>query len=202
MLRHLYKFDYQVDKEQLKKEHKLMQESNETSLRNVNTELLEKVNAGRDTGKDIFPTYHDLKDKEQWDNMDTLKIRAFDEYQYQDDYPEIKRLTNDFAKILDSKDITPFFVLQEQNSDFPMHMDMGFQCAINLIIDGGDTPIMFREDDGSIHKYNYDNALLNICNVFHGVPKQQDMKRMLLKFRIKDVSYDNACKRMMEYFGE
>ena len=121
---------------------------------------------------------------------------------FKDDYPEIKRLTNDFSKILDSKDITPFFVLQEQNSDFPMHIDMGFQCAINLIIDGGDTPIMFREDDGSVHKYNYDNALLNICNVFHGVPKQQDMKRMLLKFRVKDVSYDDACKRMMEYFSE
>ena len=61
---------------------------------------------------------------------------------------------------------------------------------------------MFREDDGSVHKYNYDNALLNICNVFHGVPKQQDMKRMLLKFRVKDVSSDDACKRMMAYFSE
>ena len=77
-----------------------MQESEETSLHIVNTELLETVNAGRDTGEDIFPTYHDLKDKDQWDDMDTLKIRAFKEYQYQDNYPEMKRLTNDFAKIL------------------------------------------------------------------------------------------------------
>lgn len=201
MIEHLYRFSYDIDREQLVKEHDLMSLSDETSLHNVNTELLEKVNAGRDTGEDIFPTYHDLKDKEQWDNMNTLKVRSFDEYQFQTDYPEMKRLTNDFGNIIGSKDITPFFVLQEKDSDFPFHIDMGFQCAINIIIKGGDTPILFREND-NIHEYNYENALLNICNIFHSVPVQQDVNRMLLKFRIKDVSYSNASKRMMEYFGE
>lgn len=201
MIEHLYRFSYDIDREQLVKEHDLMSSSDETSLHNVNTELLEKVNAGRDTGEDIFPTYHDLKDKEQWDNMNTLKVRSFDEYQFQTDYPEMKRLTNDFGNIIGSKDITPFFVLQEKDSDFPFHIDMGFQCAINIIIKGGDTPILFREND-NIHEYNYENALLNICNIFHSVPVQQDVNRMLLKFRIKDVSYSNASKRMMEYFGE
>lgn len=201
MIEHLYRFSYDIDREQLVKEHDLMSLSDETSLHNVNTELLEKVNAGRDTGEDIFPTYHDLKDKEQWDNMNTLKVRSFDEYQFQTDYPEMKRLTNDFGNIIGSKDITPFFVLQEKDSDFPFHIDMGFQCAINIIIKGGDTPILFREND-NIHEYNYENALLNICNIFHSVPVQQDVNRMLLKFRIKDVSYSDASKRMMEYFGE
>ena len=201
MLEHLYKFNYDIDRQQLVKEHDLMSSSDETSLHTVNTELLEKVNAGRDTGEDIFPTYHDLKDKEQWDNMNTLKVRSFDEYQFQTDYPEMKRLTNDFGNIIGSKDITPFFVLQEKDSDFPFHIDMGFQCAINIIIKGGDTPILFREND-NIHEYNYENALLNICNIFHSVPVQQDVNRMLLKFRIKDVSYSDASKRMMEYFGE
>ena len=201
MLEHLYKFNYDIDRQQLVKEHDLMSSSDETSLYTVNTELLEKVNAGRDTGEDIFPTYHDLKDKKQWDNMNTLKVRSFDEYQFQTDYPEMKRLTNDFGNIIGSKDITPFFVLQEKDSDFPFHIDMGFQCAINIIIKGGDTPILFREND-NIHEYNYENALLNICNIFHSVPVQQDVNRMLLKFRIKDVSYSDASKRMMEYFGE
>lgn len=201
MLEHLYKFNYDIDRQQLVKEHDLMSSSDETSLHTVNTELLEKVNAGRDTGEDIFPTYHDLKDKKQWDNMNTLKVRSFDEYQFQTDYPEMKRLTNDFGNIIGSKDITPFFVLQEKDSDFPFHIDMGFQCAINIIIKGGDTPILFREND-NIHEYNYENALLNICNIFHSVPVQQDVNRMLLKFRIKDVSYSDASKRMMEYFGE
>ena len=201
MLQHLYKFNYDIDRQQLVKEHDLMSSSDETSLHTVNTELLEKVNAGRDTGEDIFPTYHDLKDKKQWDNMNTLKVRSFDEYQFQTDYPEMKRLTNDFGNIIGSKDITPFFVLQEKDSDFPFHIDMGFQCAINIIIKGGDTPILFREND-NIHEYNYENALLNICNIFHSVPVQQDVNRMLLKFRIKDVSYSDASKRMMEYFGE
>ena len=201
MIEHLYRFNYDIDREQLVKEHDLMSSSDETSLHNVNTELLEKVNAGRETGEDIFPTYHDLKDKEQWDNMNTLKVRSFDEYQFQTDYPEMKRLTNDFGNIIGSKDITPFFVLQEKDSDFPFHIDMGFQCAINIIIKGGDTPILFREND-NIHEYNYENALLNICNIFHSVPVQQDVNRMLLKFRIKDVSYSDASKKMMEYFGE
>lgn len=201
MIEHLYRFSYDIDREQLVKEHDLMRSSDETSLHNVNTELLEKVNAGRETGEDIFPTYHDLKDKEQWDNMNTLKVRSFDEYKFQTDYPEMKRLTNDFGNIIGSKDITPFFVLQEKDSDFPFHIDMGFQCAINIIIKGGNTPILFREND-NIHEYNYENALLNICNIFHSVPVQQDVNRMLLKFRIKDVSYSDASKRMMEYFGE
>jgi len=201
MIEHLYRFSYDIDREQLVKEHDLMSSSDETSLHTVNTELLEKVNAGRETGEDIFPTYHDLKDKKQWDNMNTLKVRSFDEYQFQTDYPEMKRLTNDFGNIIGSKDITPFFVLQEKDSDFPFHIDMGFQCAINIIIKGGDTPILFREND-NIHEYNYENALLNICNIFHSVPVQQDVNRMLLKFRIKDVSYSDASKRMMEYFGE
>ena len=39
--------------------------------------------------------------------MNTLKIRMFDEYQFQNDYPEMKRLTNDFGNIIGSKDITP-----------------------------------------------------------------------------------------------
>jgi len=201
MIEHLYRFNYDINREQLVKEHDLMSSSDEASLHIVNTELLEKVNAGRNTGEDIFPTYHDFKDKEQWDNMNTLKVRSFDEYQFQTDYPEMKRLTNDFGNIIGSKDITPFFVLQEKDSDFPFHIDMGFQCAINIIIKGGDTPILFREND-TIHEYNYENALLNICNIFHSVPVQQDVNRMLLKFRIKDVSYSDASKRMMEYFGE
>ena len=176
-----------------------MNSREDTSLLTVNTELLEKVNAGRETGEDIFPTYHDLKDKEQWDNMDTLKIRMFDEYKFQNDCPEMKRLTVDFGNIIGSKDITPFFVLQEKDSNFPFHIDMGFECAINIIINGGYT-YTFREND-TIHEYNYENALLNICNIFHSVPVQQDVNRMLLKFRIKDVSYSDASKRMMEYFG-
>ena len=54
MIEHLYRFSYDIDREQLVKEHDLMSSSDETSLHNVNTELLEKVNAGRDTGEDIF----------------------------------------------------------------------------------------------------------------------------------------------------
>ena len=35
--------------------------------------------------------------------MNTLKVGSFDEYQFQTDYPEMKRLTNDFGNIMEVK---------------------------------------------------------------------------------------------------
>ena len=61
MIEHLYRFNYDIDRDQLVKENEIMSASDSTSLLTVNTELIEKVNAGRETGEDIFPTYHDLK---------------------------------------------------------------------------------------------------------------------------------------------
>ena len=41
---------------------------------------------------------------------------------------------------------------------------------------------------------------MNVCNYFHSVPEQQNAQRLVLKFRIADVDYDTALKRMMGYF--
>lgn len=211
MKEHLFKFNYEYDKEQLKKEFAIMTDSIETQLHTVNTELLYQVAENReDVEPDIFPKYHDLKDKSRWDEIDSWTIRAFnggkDYHSYktfQRKCPEMKRISEELTKVVGSDGgnlMVPYFLLQEQNTEVPIHIDMGFKCAINLIVDGADTPIYFRDEDGTITEYNYDNALLNVCGVFHGVPEQQDTRRIILKFRIVDVTYEDAYIRMSEYF--
>ena len=211
MQNHLLKFNYEYDKEQLKKEFAIMNSSIETQLHTVNSELLYQVADNRnDIKPDIFPTYHDLKDKERWDEIDSWTIRAFkggknyDNYRtFQEKCPEMKRISEELTKVVGSGGgnlMVPYFMLQEQNTEVPVHIDMGFKCAINLIVAGADTPIYFRDEDNTITEYNYDNALLNVCGVFHGVPEQQDTRRVILKFRIVDVSYEDAYIRMAEYF--
>jgi hypothetical protein len=213
MKNHLFKFNYEYDKEQLKKEFAIMSESIDTELHTVNSELLYRVaNNRNDIDPDIFPKYHDLKDKERWDNINSWTIRAFsggNDYNtyelFQQCCPEMKRISEELTKVVGSAGgnlMVPYFLLQEQDTEVPVHIDMGFKCAINLIVDGSNTPIYFRDEDGTVTEYNYDNALLNVCGVFHGVPEQQDTRRIILKFRIVDVPYEVARERMVEYFGD
>lgn len=208
--RHIYRFDYPIDKDALRKEKSLMDEASNTKFYVVNTDLLEKTNESRNTGEDLFPTYHDFEDKEHWDNMDTWTIRGFSSGQtyLQDDIyhecKEIKRITNELTSAIGSAggiNMVPYFMIQDQKTIVPMHIDMGFSTAINLIVDGESTPVIFRDEkDGEEFEYYYDNALMNVCNYFHSVPEQQNAQRLVLKFRIADVDYDTALKRMMEYF--
>ena len=210
--RHLYRFDYPIDKEALYREKEIMENDETTILHTVNKDLLEKVANGRDVdgAEEIFPKYHDLKDEERWEEIDSWTIRAYPMKQDYDTYDsfselhEIKRISDELTKVVGSAGgnmMVPYFLMQEQDTEVPAHIDMGFQCAINIIIDGDNTPIYFRDEDGTHPTYNYKAALLNVCGVFHGVPEQKDTKRCILKFRIVDVSYEDALKRMMEYFG-
>lgn len=210
--KHLYRFDYPIDKEALYREKEIMENDETTILHTVNKDLLEKVANGRDVdgAEEIFPKYHDLKDEERWEEIDSWTIRAYpmkQDYNTYDSFSElyeIKRISDELTKVVGSAGgnmMVPYFLMQEQDTEVPVHIDMGFQCAINIIIDGDDTPIYFRDEDGTYTTYNYKAALLNVCGVFHGVPEQKDTKRCILKFRIVDVSYEDALKRMMEYFG-
>lgn len=206
--KHLYRFNYQVNTEALHEEKKIM-ENSDTILHVVNTSLLEKVAKSRQV-ENIFPEYHDLQDKQLWDEIDTWTIRAFgtdknyNEYEAFSKCNEMKRISDELTEIIGSSggnNMTPYFMMQEKNTEVPVHIDMGFKCAINIIIDGVDTPIYFRDEDGTYTSYNYKAALLNVCEVFHGVPKQQNTNRLILKFRILDVDYNTALKRMIGYFG-
>lgn len=210
--RHIYRFDYPIDKDALRKEKILMDSASDTTFHVVNTDLLEQVNEGRNTREDLFPTYHDFEDKEHWDNMDTWTIRGFSsgrtylQDEIYNECNEIKRITNELTSIIGSAggdEMVPYFMIQDQKTIVPMHIDMGFSTAINLIVDGENTPVIFRDEkDGEEFEYYYDNALMNVCNYFHSVPEQQNAQRLVLKFRIKDVSYDDALNKMMEYFGD
>lgn len=210
--KHLFKFDYPIDKEALYREKEMM-ENDCTILHTVNTELLERVANGRDVenADEIFPKYHDLKDKQRWDEIDTWTIRAYSlekqyyEYESFQKCHEMKRIADELTRVVGSRggnSMVPYFLMQEQDTEVPAHIDMGFKCAINIIIDGDQTPIYFRDGDGTYTTYNYKAALLNVCGVFHGVPEQKDVKRCILKFRIVDVSYEDALQRMRNYFGD
>jgi len=211
--RHLYRFDYPIDKESLYREKEVMESDETTILYTVNKELLEQVANGRyvEGGDEIFPKYHDLADEQRWDEIDSWTIRAFgmgknyNEYKAFQKCHEMKRISEELTRVVGSaggNNMVPYFLMQEQNTEVPPHIDMGFKCAINIIIDGDQTPIYFRDDDGTITTYNYKAALLNVCSVFHGVPEQKDIKRCILKFRIVDVEYEDALERMRSYFGD
>ena len=211
--RHLYRFDYPIDKEALYREKEIMESDETTILHTVNKELLEKVANGREVegADEIFPKYHDLADEQQWEEIDSWTIRAYGldkDYNEHDSFSqlhEIKRISEELTRVVGSEggnSMVPYFLMQEQDTEVPAHIDMGFKCAINIIIDGDQTPIYFRDEDGTITTYNYKAALLNVCGVFHGVPKQKDTKRCILKFRIVDVEYEDALERMRSYFGD
>lgn len=215
MEEHLYRFNYEYDKEQLLKEFHIMNNNEDkTDYWIINTDVLYTVANGREDidVDNIFPNYHDIEDKEKWDNLTGWRIRSLplgQDYNkselYLSECKEMKRMADELTRVVGSEGgnlMIPYFLTQEENSEVPIHIDMGFSCAINMIIEGGETPVYFRDDDGTISEYNYENALLNVCGKFHGVPEQQDKRRVLLKFRIVDVNYYDAMNRLKEYFGD
>ena len=72
------------------------------------------------------------------------------------------------------------------------HVDVGTPCAINFIIHGNATPIIFGDDD----IYHYENALLDVSKK-HSVPIQVDTERLVFKLRILDVSFEEARSKLI-----
>lgn len=101
-------------------------------------------------------------------------------------YPEISRLRDYFCNQLVTKDIRPRFYKQEANTSVPIHNDVNTTCCINIILSDTFAPIVF-EDIGAVH---YSCALLNVTKR-HEVPKFKS-ERLLLKFSMFDVSYEEA----------
>ena len=93
--------------------------------------------------------------------------------------PETTRILAHFKEKLQTENIEANFFTQEQGTSVKMHVDVGTPCAINFIIKGEETPIIF-EDEGT---FFYKNALLNVSKK-HMVPKQETTDRMLFKLRI------------------
>lgn len=106
-----------------------------------------------------------------------------------DDFPEIKRLTDFIAHKINSKDVRPRFYKQEANTAVPMHRDQNTKCCVNIVLSKDAAPIVW-EDIGPI---SYECALLNITES-HEVPAHPH-ERLLLKFSIFDVTYEEAVER-------
>ena len=106
-----------------------------------------------------------------------------------DDFPEIKRLTEHIAHKINSSDVRPRFYRQEANTAVPIHRDQNTKCCVNIVLSEKAAPITF-EDIGDI---DYKCALLNITQS-HEV-KEYPEERLLLKFSIFDVDYEDAVER-------
>jgi hypothetical protein len=106
-----------------------------------------------------------------------------------DNFPEIKKITEYIAYKINSSDVRPRFYKQEANTAVPMHRDQNTKCCVNIVLSEKAAPITY-EDIGDI---DYKCALLNIRQS-HEV-KEYPEERLLLKFSIFDVDYEDAVKR-------
>lgn len=99
---------------------------------------------------------------------------------------EVKRLTEFIKHKINSKEVKPRFYRQEANTEVPPHCDIGTKCAINIILSDNYGPIQFT----GYEPMTYKCALLDTTKE-HSVPPYPE-ERMLLKFSIFDVTFDEA----------
>ena len=110
-------------------------------------------------------------------------------------FEEIGRLVDILKYRFKSNDVRPRFYKQQANTCIGMHKDRytnpdrGPACSVNIILSKKSSPIVF-EDVGNI---NYKCALLNLAKQ-HSIPSFEE-ERLLLKFSIFDVSYEDAFQR-------
>ena len=100
-----------------------------------------------------------------------------------------------FKGVLETDNIEANFFTQQEGTEVKTHVDVGTPCAINFIISGAATPIIFEE--GGTHYYQ--NALLDVSKR-HSVPKQVETERLLFKLRILDHTFEEAQKKIIEFF--
>ena len=103
---------------------------------------------------------------------------------------EIKMLYVQLRDLLKTEDIRARFYKQAPNTEVPMHSDRGTKCCVNIMLSDNYAPITFEESGDHFYKC----ALLNIQKQ-HSV-KSHDKERVLIKFSIFDVEYNEAVKRM------
>ena len=106
---------------------------------------------------------------------------------------EIHRLKKLIENKTGTKDAKPRFYVQAKGSEVPWHTDLNTRCCINIILSNRAAPIVF-EDIGEVQ---YRCALFDITKR-HMVPEFKT-ERLLLKFSIFDVSYEDAREGLKDY---
>lgn len=181
---HIFKFEIDYDKEQLIKESKLF------DYKPINTQTLNNIYGTSENNDDLSFINSDTawwKDQESWNTSFQLK-------EDNSNLTESVRLTKLFKEIVGTENVKPNFFTQTVGTEVKTHRDVGTLCAINFIITGGETPVVF---DG-IGKDTYTVALLNV-NEDHSVPTQTGENRLLFKLRFTSNKYNEVKESIADY---
>lgn len=107
------------------------------------------------------------------------------------DCRHVHYILNQIKTITNIDDIRPRFYRQLENTEVPMHTDLGTQCCINIVLSDSYGPVYF-EDSGY---HTYECALLDTTKM-HCVPPYPE-ERIILKFSIFDYEYEYVCKKFL-----
>lgn len=181
---YIFKFEVPYDKDQLIKESQLF------DYKPINTETLNNIYGVSENNDDLSFINNDKvwwRDQDSWNTSYQLK-------EENSNLIESMRLTKLFKNIVGTDNIKPNFFTQTMGTEVKTHIDVGTLCAINFIIKGGETPVMF---DG-IGQDTYMVALLNV-NENHSVPVQKNEDRLLFKLRFTSNKYNEVKQSIQNY---
>lgn len=180
-----------VDREQLEQESKICNfvPINRVTLRRI------KMDKSNDSYGNKFSDYLNDEDKDWWLRQDTWQSSINVDDDMLDKMPETTRILSLFKSVLQTHNIEANFFTQKKDTEVKTHVDVGTPCAINFIIHGDATPIVF-EDAGT---FFYKNALLDVSKK-HSVPRQLETERLVFKLRILDTPYEEAREKIIEFF--
>ena len=185
----LYEIKLDVDLE------KLEQESTVCDFVPINRITLRRLQIDKNNNSygSKFYDFVNKDDKEWWLKQQTWHSTVNADEDILTHMPETARILSMFKTILDTDNIEVNFLTQKHNTDVKPHTDVGTPCAINFIIKGSATPIVF-DDAGK--EFFYKSALLDVSKT-HSVPVQEDTERLLLKFRLMDLSFEDAREKLV-----
>lgn len=183
----IHNIDFDIDKD------KLIEESSHCQFVPINRVTLKRVQLGSYDAKGRkFSDYLDKEDKDWWMRQDTWQSSMNADADMLTKMPETTRILSIFKERLDTNDIEANFFTQKVGTNVKMHVDVGTSCAINFILKGEETPIVF-EEDGTFY---YKDALINVSKK-HMVPEQTSTDRMLFKLRILNMPFEEVREKLI-----
>jgi hypothetical protein len=188
----IHKLDYiSIDRDQLERESAIC------DYVPINRVTLKRLQMDKSNGSygSKFSDYLDKEDKEWWMSQDTWQSSINADEDKLRFMPEASRILNLFRGVLETDAIEANFFTQQKDTEVKTHVDVGTPCAINFIIRGDATPIVFEET--GTHFYN--NALLDVSKR-HSVPLQLETERLVFKLRILDQTFEEAQKKIINFF--
>ena len=188
----IHKLDYlTIDRDQLERESAIC---DYVPINRVTLKRLQMDKSNNSYGSK-FSDYLNKEDKEWWMRQDTWQSSINADADKLRFMPEASRILNLFRGVLETDNIEANFFTQQKDTEVKAHVDVGTPCAINFIIRGDATPIVFEET--GTHFYN--NALLDVSKR-HSVPRQLETERLVFKLRILDQSFEEAQKKIIKFF--